>query len=214
MARKKQYNTVNRQGWQRYEYKAHGGDIGYATKSELKPIIQRAAHVANERLRALERAEETKGAYRTAQRYLSMQKRNRFAEGNKIIGGMSLSKMKAMYAELRDFLSAESSTISGLSRVRKHRYETAVSRGFQGSESEWNTQVVKYFAKVQEGLFSSDTVYNALTNADGMKTDYLDDIIARDNKERSRGENGMSLNDALVEIAKIKAREKPRKRKS
>lgn len=208
MARKKQYNTINRQGWQRYEYKAHGGDIGYATKSELKPIIQRAAHVANERLRALERAGETKGAYRMAQQYLSMQKRSRFAEGNKNIGGMSLAKMKSMYAELRDFLSAESSTISGLARVRHSRYTTALERGFKGTESEWSTQVEKYFAKVKEGLFSSDTVYNALTNADGMKTDYLDDIIAKDNEERAMGGKGMSLDDALVAIAKIKVEEK------
>ena len=207
MARKKQYNTVNRQGWQRYEYKAHGGDIGYATKSELKPIIQRAAHVANERLRALERAGETKGAYRLAQQYLSMYKRSRFVEGNKALGGMSLQKMKSMYTELRDFLSSESSTISGWNRVRHSRYDTAMKRGFKGTESEWNTQVEKYFAKVKEGLFSSDTVYNALTNADGMKTDYLDDIISKDNEERARGSKGMPLNDALVEIAKIKAKE-------
>ena len=210
MAKKKkreQINVVNRGGWSKYEYKEHGGDINYATRTELTRIVQRASHVANERLRALERAGEDKGAYRLAQSYLSIYKRNRFAEGNKILKKMPLGRMRSLYAELRTFLSSESSTISGLKRIRNTRYRTAVERGFNGTESEWNSLVVKYFAKANEALFSSETIYNALTNKGGMKTDYLDDVIKQDKEEKQRGGKGLDLAESLVAIAKIKAKQ-------
>lgn len=210
MAKKKkreQINVVNREGWSKYEYKEHGGDINYATRTELTRIVQRAAHVANERLRALERAGEDKGAYRLAQAYLSIYKRNRFAEGNRILKKMSLGRMRSLYTELRTFLSAESSTISGLARIRTTRYGTAVERGFKGTESEWNSLVVKYFTKANEALFSSDTIYNALTNNNGMKTDYLDDVIKQDKEEKQRGGKGLDLATSLVAIAEIKAKQ-------
>nr|DAF39103.1 MAG TPA: hypothetical protein [Caudoviricetes sp.] len=203
-------STVNRQGWQKYAYR---GDVSKATRSELTPIIQRAAHVANERLRALERAGETGGAYKMAQTYLSLYGRSRFSEGNKILKNMRYGRLQATYRELREFLSAESSTISGISRIHKSRYDTAVQRGFTGTENEWNTAVVKYFAEVKEGLFSSDTVYNALTNQSGMSLDYLDKVIAKDRKLKARGKQGLDISDALMEIAKLKSRKKPKKSK-
>lgn len=209
MAKKKreQINVVNREGWSKYEYKDHGGDINYATRTELTRIVQRAAHVANERLRALERAGVDKGAYRLAQSYLSIYKRNRFAEGDKILRNMPMGRMRSMYVELRTFLSAESSTISGLARIRNTRYRTALEKGFKGTESEWNSLVVKYFTKANEALFSSDMIYNALTNKDGMKTDYLDEVIRQDKKEKQRGGKGLNLEESLVMIAEMKAKQ-------
>lgn len=203
-------NTVNRQGWQKYVYR---GDVSKATRSELTPIIQRAAHVANERLRALERAGETGGAYKMAKTYLSLYGRTRFPEGNKILKNMRYGQMQATYRELREFLSAESSTLSGIDRIRKSRYDTAVQRGFKGTENEWNTAVVRYFAEVKEGLFSSDMVYNALTNQSGMSLDYLDKVIAKDQKLKARGKQGLDISEALTEIAKIKSRKKQKKSK-
>ena len=203
-------NVVNRQGWQRYAYH---GDVSRATRSELTPLIQRAAHVANERLRALERAGETGGAYKMAQTYLSLYDRSRFPEGNKILKNMRYGRLQATYRELREFLSAESSTVSGIGRIRKSRYDTAVQHGFTGTEDEWNTAVVKYFAEVKEGLFSSDTVYNALTNQSGMSLDYLDRVIAKDQKLKARGKQGLDMSDALMEIAKLKSRKKSKKSK-
>ena len=203
-------NTVNRQGLQKYAYK---GDVSKATRSELTPIIQRASHVANERLRALERAGETGGAYKMAKTYLSLYGRSRFPEGNKILKNMRYGQLQATYRELREFLSAESSTVSGIGRIRKSRYDTAVQRGFSGTEEEWNTAVVKYFAEVKEGLFSSDMVYNALVNQNGMSLDYLDKVIAKDRKLKARGKQGLDISDALTEIAKIKSRKKSKKSK-
>lgn len=202
-------NTVNRQGWQKYAYR---GDVSKATRSELTPIIQRAAHVANERLRALERAGETAGAYKMAKTYLSLYGRSRFPEGNKILKNMRYGRLQATYRELREFLSAESSTISGIGRIRKSRYDKAVQRGFTGTENEWNTAVVKYFAEVKEGLFSSDTVYYSLTNQNGMSLDYLDKVIAKDRKLKARGKKGLDISSSLVEIAKMRSRKKSRKK--
>ena len=202
-------NVINRQGWLRYAYQ---GDASSATKAELMPIIQRAAHVANERLRALERAGETGGAYKMAQTYLSLYDRSRFPEGNQILKNMRYGRLQSTYRELREFLSAESSTVSGIGRIHKSRYDTAVQRGFAGTEYEWNTAVVKYFAEVKEGLFSSDTVYNALTNQSGMSLDYLDKVIAKDQKLKARGKQGLDISDALMEIAKLKSKKKSRKK--
>lgn len=202
-------NIVNRQGWQKYAYQ---GDVSSATRSELTPLIQRAAHVANERLRALERAGETGGAYKMAQTYLSLYDRTRFPEGNQILKNMRYGRLQATYRELREFLSAESSTVSGIGRIRKSRYDVAVQRGFAGTEDEWNTAVVKYFAEVKEGLFSSDTVYNALTNQSGMSLDYLDKVISKDQKLKARGKQGLDISDALMEIAKLKSKKKFRKK--
>lgn len=204
-------NTVNRQGWQKYTYK---GDASKATRSELTPIIQRAAHVANERLRTLERAGEIGGAYKMAKTYLSLYGRSRFPEGNKILKNMRYGQLQATYRELREFLSAESSTVSGINRIRKSRYDTAVQRGFSGTEDEWNTAVAKYFAEVKEGLFSSDMVYNALTNQSGMSLDYLDKVIAKDRKLKARGKQGLDISDALTEIAKLKSRNSKKSKKS
>ena len=203
-------NVVNRQGWQRYAYQ---GDVSSATRAELMPIIQRAAHVANERLRALERAGETGGAYKMAQTYLSLYDRSRFPEGNQILKNMRYGRLQSTYRELREFLSAESSTVSGIGRIRKSRYDTAVQHGFAGTEDEWNTAVVKYFAEVKEGLFSSDMVYNAITNQSGMSLDYLDKVIAKDQKLKARGKQGFDISDALMEIAKLKSRKKSKKSK-
>ena len=203
-------STVNRQGWQKYSYQ---GDVSKATRDELTPIIQRAAHVANERLRALERSGETSGAYKMAQTYLSLYDRTKFPEGNQILKNMRYGQLQATYRELREFLSAESSTLSGINRIRKSRYDTAVQRGFNGTENEWNTAVVKYFAEVKEGLFSSDMVYNAITNQSGMSLDYLDQVIAKDQKLKARGKQGLDISEALTEIAKIKSRKKPKKPK-
>ena len=207
--KRKPKNVFNRQGWQKYAYQ---GDVSSATKSELIPIIQRASHVANERLRALERAGETGGAYRMAQTYLSLHDRSRFPEGNQILKNMRYGRLQATYRELREFLSAESSTMGGIARIRKSRYNTAVERGFTGTEDEWNTAVVKYFAEVKDGLFSSDIVYNALTNQNGMSLDYLDKVIAKDRKLKARGKQGLDIADALAEIAKLKTKKKSRKK--
>lgn len=207
--KRKPINAVNRQGWQRYAYQ---GDVSKATRSELMPLIQRAAHVANERLRALERAGETGGAYKMAQTYLSLYDRSRFPEGSKILKNMRYGRLQATYRELREFLSAESSTVGGIARIRKSRYNTAVERGYTGTEDEWNNAVIKYFAEVKEGLFSSDTVYNALTNQSGVSLDYLDKVIAKDQKLKARGKQGLDIADALAEIAKLKTKKKSRKK--
>ena len=206
MAQKRK--PVNRDGWSRYEYKQHGGDINYATRTELTRVVQRAAHVANERLRALERSDVKHGAYMMARSYLNVHNRTRFMEGNKSLANMTLSQLRTMYAELRGFLSAKTSTISGVKQVRENRYKTAVSRGFTGTESEWGLLVAKYFAKAREGLFSSDMVYNALTNQAGLKVDYLDTIIQKDQEAKARGDSGLSLSDALVAVAQIKVQNK------
>lgn len=207
--KRKPINAVNRQGWQRYAYQ---GDVSKATRSELMPLIQRASHVANERLRALERAGETGGAYKMAQTYLSLYDRSRFPEGSQILKNMRYGRLQATYRELREFLSAESSTVGGIARIRKSRYNTAVERGYTGTEDEWNNAVIKYFAEVKEGLFSSDTVYNALTNQSGVSLDYLDKVIAKDQKLKARGKQGLDIADALAEIAKLKTKKKSRKK--
>ena len=51
-------------------------------------------------------------------------------------------------------------------------------------------------------------VYNALTNQSGMSLDYLDKVIAKDQKLKARGKQGLDISDALMQIAKLKSKKK------
>lgn len=184
-------NKLAVRSWTSYEYKGHGGDIRYASRSELENIVRKAAKAANQRLVRLERAGETGGVYKMAMHDLSVKKRRRYKERTQ---GLSMTALRNEYGILRDFLSAKTSTVQGLRDTRDKRYQTAKARGFQGSAADWDKLVRKYFTKENERLFSSDVVYSALTS---RETGGLDDIIKMDERLRKRGAGGVTPSIAL-----------------
>ena len=56
-----------------------------------------------------------------------------------------------------------------------------------------------------------NTVFRATLTK--FSLDYLDKVIAKDQKLKARGKQGLDISDALMEVAKLKARKKSKKSK-
>lgn len=143
----------------------------YNDTRKLRAAVRKAAKAANQRLLRLERAGKTAGVYKLAQRNLDKLGRRRFKERPE---KMTVDQLRHEYAILRNFLSAQTSTVQGNRKADDKRYEKARQRGFEGSQDEWNQLVVRYFTGKVEELFSSDVIYRAITM---QETNVIDDII-------------------------------------
>ncbi len=177
-------------------------DLDTLSTEDLRKTVRRAAKVANQRLRELERRGYERGVYRTAQADLGAN-RKRYKESTK---NMNLNQLRHEYKILRSFLSAKSSTISGRREIENKRYETAVNRGFQGSQDEFEDLVDKFFTEENERLFSSDIIYSTMTSKDNR--DLIDAVM----KRYSEGDSSADvMKKYLQEYAKRKRKRKRRK---
>lgn len=147
------------------------GDPSRANQQELSIAVRRAAKAANQRLLRFERAGHTKGMYANAM--YDLVNRKRFKERT---DKMSLNALRHEYKILRSFLSAKTSTLQGRQDTIMKRYHKAQEKGFQGSLDVFEFQVEKYFAENVESLFSSHTIYTAIT--EGI-TDIIDETMDR-----------------------------------
>lgn len=163
-------------GWESYEYtKAYSA----ALADDLIPVVRKAAKAANQRLVRLEKAGYTKGIYKSVQKALGKEEKPRFKERTE---KLSLFELKEEYERLRDFLSAKGSTVQGRKETDKKRYQTAVSRGFTGSQSDFYDTVEKYYDSQVSKIYSSDVIYEMITDND---TGELDESIKELNKGSS-----------------------------
>lgn len=133
-----------------------------ATRADLQAAVRKAAKAANQRLLRLERADRTTGAYKIAQKYFNDTGRRRYKERPE---KLTYNELQKEYKALRSFISAKSSTVQGAMEISKKRYETARSKGYGGTFAQFELDVRKAFAKLNESLFSSDVIYEALTSA-------------------------------------------------
>lgn len=147
------------------------GDPSQADQQELSVAVRRAAKAANQRLLRFERAGQTKGMYANAM--YDLVNRKRFQERT---DKMTLNALRHEYKILRSFLSAKTSTLQGRQDTIMKRYHTAQEKGFQGSLDEFEFQVEKYFTENVESLFSSHTIYTAITEG---HTDIIDETMDR-----------------------------------
>lgn len=182
------YNSFVVNAWEQY-------DIGSAydkgvTREQLERAVSRAAKAANSRLRRLERRGYTKYAYKSAMQNLDGRKRFFEYTSNKTI-----QQLRAEYGRLRDFISRPTSTIQGIQNIRVRWYQTAVERGFTGTQDEFERLVRTYFTEVVESLFSSDVIYESITTG---RTDVIDEIMKRyKNMERDSTTRGRVLLEYL-----------------
>lgn len=149
------------------------GDPGKASNETLRKAVEKAGVAANRRLRSLEKAGFTGGMYKQAMADLGLP-RKRFKEHAK---SMSRGELLREYRNIRNFLSAQTSTPSGVRRANRKRYMTAVSRGFKGSEEEFYDLVDDYFNKNVEQLFSSNVIYDIITGENSDKKRSIVDAI-------------------------------------
>ena len=177
--------SIKEKSWEDYEYR---GYFEHANRSDLIPVVRKAAKAANQRLLRLERAGMTNGVYARISGQLAQLGRRRFAESAGRLKNMSLQDLRHEYVLLRDWLSAKTSTVQGKKNADIKRYNTAKMRGFTGTLDEWIEASKKYFTEQYEALFSSDVLYTSIITEDiGIVQNIIDENEKRKDNQPDRG---------------------------
>ena len=154
------------------------GDPSQADRQELSVAVRRAAKAANQRLLRLERAGATKGVYENAM--YDLVNRRRFRERTE---KLSMNALRHEYKILRSFLSSKTSTIQGRQDTIDKRYKTAQEHGFSGSPEDFEFAVTKYFDEKVVRFFSSEIIYQSITEG---QTDIIDSAIDQYGADESK----------------------------
>lgn len=147
---------------QQYEFQAYGWAVfsrgnkvpNQYTTYELRQIVKRASKAANQRLRKLEAAGVDKWAYKSAQKALG-DKRKRYWERT---DKKSREELIAEYVRLRDFMTAKTSTLSGIRDYHKEQTERARKLGFTGTDEELSFMYERYMDEEFTKLVGSDII--------------------------------------------------------
>lgn len=128
-------------------------DISSLSQADLQKALRSAGKAANQRLRRLEATSGTvtgaaaSPAYKASMK--ALQGRTRYKERP---GQMGKAALRKELSDILAFLGAETSMATGISRVDKKRWQTAVAQGYKGSladfkrdwERLWQGKVDKY----------------------------------------------------------------------
>ena len=150
------------------------------TTEELQKIIERAAKTANSRLAALEKQGLTKYAYKRAEAMTGKPNKPRFSRA---IKSMTRAQLESELSSLRDFLSMESSTVSGYKGTVAAKYSRLLEAGFKGTEDELAFLFEKYMASEIEKIFGSDIIYQAIKTRDKEAFETFDAILEGRDKD-------------------------------
>lgn len=150
------------------------------TTEELQKVIERAAKTANSRLAALEKQGLTIYAYKRAEAMTGKPNKPRFSRA---IKSMTRAQLESEFSSLRDFLSMESSTVSGYKRTVAAKYSRLLDAGFKGTEDELAFLFEKYMASEIEKIFGSDIIYQAIKSRDKEAFETFDAILEGRDKD-------------------------------
>lgn len=150
------------------------------TTEELQKVIERAAKTANSRLAALEKQGLTKYAYKRAEAMTGKPNKPRFSRA---IKSMTRAQLESELSSLRDFLSMESSTVSGYKATVAAKYPRLLEAGFKGTEDELTFLFEKYMASEIEKIFGSDIIYQAIKTRDKEAFETFDAILEGRDKD-------------------------------
>lgn len=128
----------------------------YSTE-ELREVNRRAAKAANSRLRSLEKAGQTKWAYNMAAR-LTGKEKPRFVESQKAIEKMSRQQLEAQFYNLREYMTAKTSTLQGLRAHEQKVLQMAREEGFEGTTEELSAFFQKYMTAEWEKILGSQLI--------------------------------------------------------
>lgn len=168
--------------WANYDV----GSTMTAATEDLRSAVRRAAKAANQRLLRLERAGFTGQAYKMAMK--DLHGRRRYYENT---AKLTTAQLRHEYAILRDFISSKTSTVQGANATNRKRYQTALERGFDGTEEEFYDLIDKYFGKEAEELYSSDIIFSAVLTG---RASIIDSVI-----DQQKSGNKMTRGGALLE---------------
>ena len=181
---------------QQYEFQAYGWAVfskgnkapNQYTTWELKQIVKRASKAANQRLRKLESAGIDKWAYKSAQKALGDNRRRYWERTDK----RSREELIAEYVRLRDFMTAKTSTLSGIRDYHKEQTERARALGFTGTDEELSFMYAKYMDEEFVKLIGSEIIYRLIIENRKKDLEYLykmwqDDLHAEQHDEQLGG---------------------------
>lgn len=188
--------AIKENKWEDYEYR---GSYMLASAEDLRRVVRRAAKAANQRLLRRERAGRTKGVYAGIMAELGRLDRRRFIESKKSLDKMSINELRHEYVMLRDWLSAKTSTMQGLRAADDKRYQTAMEKGFTGTQDEWNQIAETFFTAEREKFFDSNATYMQVTAGNA---DIVQKIIERSQK---KSEETIDRGALLVRLVKAAA---------
>lgn len=163
-------------------------DINQASQEELAAAVRKAAKAANQRLLRLERAGYTGGVYKTAMRNIAYTKSKRFKERTT---NLDVKALRREYVAMRDFLTAQTSTVQGTRDADVKRYETALERGYEGTLDEFRVDIARAFSDAIKSIYDSNTIYNAVKTG---TVDLLEETV----KESKARDKPMKSGNILV----------------
>ena len=140
-------------------------------------VLRQLAKRANQRLVRLERAGQTQYAYGIAKKYLQDIGRNRFAETEKRIKNLSRAQLTGEINAAIGFLTAKTSTLSGIKAVQKSAVDRLRAMGYNVDNGDFFGFLKSDEYKAALRKITSDEIMRQLDEAlyNGVS---LDTIIA------------------------------------
>ena len=140
-------------------------------------VLRQLAKRANQRLVRLERAGQTQYAYGIARKYLQDIGRNRFAETEKRIKNLTRSQLTGEINAAIEFLTAKTSTLSGIKAVQKSAVDRLRAMGYNVDNGDFFAFLKSDEYKAALRKITSDEIMRQLDEAlyNGVS---LDTIIA------------------------------------
>ena len=187
-------------GW---NYYSRGNRIPNSyTTEELQQIVRKASKAANQRIRTIEK----KGLKSYAVQMMQKQTgRTRFSESTK---KSSREELIRRFVDLREFMSAQTSTVGGIKKHHAAIINTYMAQGFDGTEEELEFLLSKYFGSQMEKFYGSTIIQRLIIENDRESlSDYYKTWIEEQRKE-SAGEETDSKAQGRALIRMIQRRAK------
>lgn len=187
-------------GWDYYS-RGNRPPSSYTTE-ELQKIVRKASKAANQRIRTIERSGMKSAALYLMQRQTG---KKRFSERVK---SKSRQELVKQFVYLREFVGAQTSTITGIKAHRTAIINTYMARGFNGTEEELEFLLNKYIGSQMSKFYGSTIVYQMIIENDRASLeDYYKTWIEEQRKEAAGEEtDDRAQGRALIRMIKRKAK--------
>ena len=149
-------------------------------------VLRQLAKRANQRLVRLERAGQTQYAYGIAKKYLQDIGRNRFAETEKRIKNLTRSQLTGEINAAIEFLTAKTSTLSGIKAVQKSAVDRLRAMGYNVDNGDFFGFLKSDEYKAALRKITSDEIMRQLDEA--LYTGVSLDTIIADYRDYLAGE--------------------------
>ena len=130
------------------------------TTDELRDIVKRAAKAANNRLRSLEKEGMTKSAYQRAIRQTGKD----IPRYREKVSSATRQELEKEFVQLRDFMTAPTSTVGGMREYQQRMLKAAQEMGFKGDFTSMTSLFEKYMTAEWENLIGSDVIYEEIVS--------------------------------------------------